>query len=94
MIYSDGSAINLFQSDLTLAGITMSNNYSPAAKNIQALNSKLIITSSQFSDSAGLYPYSVYSTQDGGYINSLLSTVQISNSSFVNGIANSGGAIY
>ena len=72
----------------------MSNNFSPSDKNIQILSSTLTITSSNFTDSTGLYSYSIYSSQSGGYINSLLSTVKVSNSNFQNGIANNGGAIY
>ena len=72
----------------------MVDNFSPNSKNIQIMLSNITISSSIFSDSIDLYSLSVYSSQYGGYINSLLSTIKISNSSFQNGVANNGGAIY
>ena len=91
---SDGAALKLFQSDVKLSGITMVDNFSPNSKNIQIMLSNITISSSNFIDSIDLYSLSIYSSQYGGYINSLLSTIKIFNSSFQNGVANNGGAIY
>jgi len=90
-----GKSFYGIQSELSYAGCSFINNTAVQnSQNLYLILSKLTISNSLFVDSEDFYTFNQIKSFNGGFINIVESSVNISYSNFTSGIANLGGSIF